>query len=144
MSRREEVEATIRTIGQFDVSHERCFGHMLTLADEVDTLRAENAELKARYLHVAELNHNQVSMVRAYDAKADSAIRWERCFRIAFGLKNKYRADLAATNATLDALRETVQSDEWIYAKHTDIDGQMERIEDILYPQPKETTDDDE
>lgn len=44
--------------------------------------------------------------------------------------------ELAAATATLERLREVVQSDEWIYAKHTD-DGQMERIEDILYPQPQ-------
>lgn len=108
---------------------------------ERDRLAAENAELKARYLHVAELNHNQVSMVRA-DCAA-----------------------LAAANATLDALREAVPSREhWMhccqcgtvmtprrvldiqecpncFAMLQEIPG---KLIDILYPQPKETTHDDE
>ena len=57
----------------------------------------------------------------------------------------EYYEDLAAANATLDALREAVPEDDEIY-------GWSERaylkllleIQRQLYPQPKETTHDDE
>lgn len=73
---------------------------------ERDRLAAENAELKARYLHVAELNHNQVSMVRAD------------------------RAALAAANATLDELRELCGPNKTISNRT------CMKMVDILYPQP--------
>ncbi len=75
-----------------------------------DRLAAENAELKARYLHVAELNHNQVSMVRA-DCAA-----------------------LAAANATLDALREVFEK--WQASDGFTAYDLVDAIRPILYPQP--------
>lgn len=81
---------------------------LIAAARERDRLAAENAELKARYLHVAELNHNQVSMVRA-DCAA-----------------------LAAAHATLDALRELCGPNKTIS------NSTCMKMVDILYPQPKE------
>lgn len=53
MSRREEVEAQIRAIGQFNVTHESCFNSMLTLADEVDTRDAIIDKLLAMMIEEA-------------------------------------------------------------------------------------------
>ena len=49
---------------------------------------------------------------------------------------------LAAANATLDALREAVP--EGIDSREFDKEHLRSRVWHILYPQPKETTDDDE
>lgn len=91
----------------------RVGGELDAARTERDRLAAENAELKARYLHVSELNHNQVSMVRA-DCAA-----------------------LAAANATLDALRDLCGPNRTIS------NSTCMKMVDLLYPQPKETTDDE-
>ena len=78
---------------------------------ERDRLAAENAELKARYLHVAELNHNQVSMVRA------------DC------------AHLAAANVALDSLRDLFGPDKIIS------NSTCMKAVDILYPSIRDIAD---
>lgn len=89
--------------------------------------------------------HNEGKIITAHNADCDAYenriadLEEERDAAVEFA--HTVEREFAAANATLERLREVVQSDEWIYAKHTD-DGQMERIEDILYPQPQppETT----
>ena len=129
----------------------------------LDRLAAENAELRKRLdwakqivkAQEATSNGTACAKERAAGNGGCGACAW--CCSAANATLDEERAAYAVllesheiildalteSDAALDALREAVQSDEWIYAKHTDTDGQMERIEDILYPQPKETTDDE-
>lgn len=101
------------------------------LIAERDRLAAENAELRKQLDWAQQIVKAQEATSNGTACAEERAAGNGGCGACAWCC--------SAANATLDALREAVQSDEWIYAKHTDTDGQMERIEDILYPQ--ETTD---
>jgi chromosome segregation ATPase len=142
VSRREEVEADIERIRDapdndyYDMWHAAIL-MVRTLADEIDALRANLHEERAAYAVLLEsheiildaLTESDDTLDERFDCLAaeNADLRRE--------LDELSREIVAAhfANATLEKLREVVQSDEWCYAKHTD-SGQMECIEDILYP----------
>lgn len=89
------------------------------LIAERDRLAAENEELR-----------------KERDAWQRASTEWsEKCVRTECD-RDKLKFELAAANATLDALREAVR---------TGFNNQevAQRVLEILYPQPKETTDDE-